>query len=284
MAAAPLGWVVQPPSAEWRQALATRDYFFLYRWTWYEWLGILAPLSLFILLMRFTRRRGDRLLSRFCLSVFLYGAFQQAVATIMLGVPSLVRLTPLQPMRYLQLVYIFMVLIAGCLLGRYCLKASAWRWCAFLLIAGVGMVTPQRALFAGTAHIELPGRTSRNEWLQAFAWIRANTPVDAYFAVDPRYLAAPGNDAHSFRALAERSQLADAIKDPAVVTQVPQLGLEWLREETELARWDHFDIADFERLQRQFGVQWTLVKYPATPGLDCRWHGTMLAVCRIPPG
>lgn len=284
MAVAPLGWVLQPPSLEWRQALATRDYYFLYRWPWYEWLGIVAPLSLFLFARRYAMRRSDDILSRFCFSVFLYGLFQQAIAMIMLAAPGLVRLTPLQPMRYLQLVYIFMVLIAGCLSGRYCLRTSAWRWCAFLLIASVGMAIPQRVLFAGTAHIEWPGGGSKNEWLQAFAWVRANTPVDAYFAVDPRYLAAGGNDAHSFRALAERSQLADAIKDPAVVTQVPQLGPEWLREETALAGWEHFDILDFERLQRQFGVQWVLVKYPANPGLDCQWHGTMLAVCRIPPG
>ena len=42
--------------------------------------------------------------------------------------------------------------------------------------------------------------------------------------MDPNYLAAPGEDYHSFRALAERSQLADAIKDTAVVTKVPELG------------------------------------------------------------
>lgn len=284
MAAAPLGWVLQRPSSEWRQALVTRDYYFLSRWTWYEWLGIVAPLSLFYLARRYAMRRGDPALSGFCLSVFLYGLFQQAVAMIVLVTPGLVRLTPLQPMRYLQLVYIFMVLIAGCCMGRYCLRASAWRWCAFLLIAGTGMTIPQRVLFASTAHIEWPGCGQKNEWLQAFEWIRANTPVDAYFALDPRYLAARGNDDHSFRALAERSQLADAIKDPAVVTQVPELGPKWMGEEMALAGWDGFGIHDFERLQRQFGVQWVLVRYPSTRGLDCEWHGVALAVCRIPPG
>jgi hypothetical protein len=281
-AAVPFGWFLQPPSPEWRQAIATRDYYFLYRWPWYEWLGIVAPLAMFHLLRRSAKRRGDSVLSRFSLAVFLYGLFQQAIAMIVLALPALVRLTPLQPMRYLQLVYIFMVLIVGCLLGRYCLRARAWMWFVFLLSVSIGMIVPQRVLFGATPHIEWPGSSPGNEWLQSFAWIRANTPVDAYFAIDPRYLAAAGNDAHSFRALAERSQLADAIKDPAVVTQVPQLGPEWLREETALTGWEHFRLSDFQRLQQQFGVQWVLVHLPATAGLDCQWHGVTLAVCRIP--
>ena len=86
------------------------------------------------------------------------------------------------------------------------------------------MLAAQRAEFSGSQHIEWPGRAPSNPWLQAFAWIRTNTPTDAYFALDPRYLEAPGEDYHSFRALAERSQMADAIKDTAVVTQVPELG------------------------------------------------------------
>jgi len=49
---------------------------------------------------------------------------------------------------------------------------------------------------------------------------QAQYPVDAYFALDPDYMAAPGEDYHSFRALAERSQLADNIKDASMVTLV----------------------------------------------------------------
>lgn len=281
MAGATLGWIFEPPSATWRQALETRDYYFLSRWTWYEWVGAIAPLVLFVLLRRFAMARGDRALERFAWGVLVYGVLQQGIALVIEYVPGLVRVIPLQPMRYLQLVYVLMVLVAGCLLGRYWLRWSAWRWCGLLLIAGAGMMIPQRALFAGTEHVEWPGQRSRNEWLQAFEWVRENTPEDAYFAIDPRYLAAAGNDAHSFRALAERSVLADAIKDPAVVTQVPQLGPEWIREETALAGWERFGAGDFARVRLQFGVQWVVTKYPAGAGLDCRWHGAALAVCRI---
>ncbi len=220
-AAAPLSWVFTAPTPEWRKALGTRRYWFLFKWTWYEWLGAIGPLVLFWLLRHFAMKQGEKTLARFSLAVVCYGVFQQAIAVVINGVPALARLLPLQPMRFLHLIYFFLTLVAGCLLGKYLLKGSAWRWAVFLVVTNAGMFASQRALVSGTEHLELPGSQSANPWLQAFAWIRQNTPVTAYFAVDPYYLAAPGEDYHSFRALAERSQLADALKDSSVVTQVP---------------------------------------------------------------
>ncbi len=289
--AVPLGWIFEPPTPAWRAALKTRTYFFLYKWAWYEWLGAVAPLLLFGLLWRFARKQGNTLLARFSLAVLLYGVFQLAVAMVMLGIPALIRLAPLQPMRFLQLVYFFMTLMGGCLLGKYLLKAKVWRWAVFLVAINAGMYISQQMLFASSEHLELPGRSTGNEWLQAFDWIRLNTPADAYFALDPRYLAAPGEDYHSFRALAERSQLADDIKDTAVVTQVPELAPVWERQTKAegcepgpgaCSAWAHFRLADFERLKTEFGVDWVLVSYPQPAGLDCRWHSRALAVCKVP--
>lgn len=279
---APLGWIFEPQSPAWRKALDTRAYYYLYKWHWYEWLGALAPLFLFWLLWRVAQKRGETLLARFALAVFVYGVFQQAVAMVMLGSPALVRLTPLQPMRFLHLVYVFLALFAGCLIGKYLLKSVVWRWALFLVVFNGSMYAAQRAQFGASDQIEWPGQRQSNPWLQAFAWIRTNTPADAYFALDPNYLAAPGEDYHSFRALAERSQLADAIKDTAVVTQVPQLGPVWDREVEAQNGWKDFHLADFERLKTEFGVDWVLVSYPPPAGLNCHWHNDALAVCRIP--
>ncbi|MGD0901959.1 MAG: hypothetical protein ABR924_03360, partial [Terracidiphilus sp.] len=142
-AAAPLGWVFAPASPAWRQALDTKTYFFLNRWTWYEWLGALAPLFLFWLLWRVARGRGEVRLARFALAVFAYGVFQQILAMVILVPSSLERIAPLQPMRYLQLVYIFMALAAGGLLGRFLLKARIWRWAVYLLVVNGGMFLVQ---------------------------------------------------------------------------------------------------------------------------------------------
>jgi hypothetical protein len=278
----PLGWIFESPNPAWRQALQSRTYFFLSKWTWYEWLGAVAPLFLFWLLWRIARKRDESSVSRFALAVFLYGAFQLTVAFIMLGFPGLIRLAPMQPMRFLHLIYVFMTLVGGCLVGKYLLKASVWRWALFLLVINGGMFISQRMLFSGSEHLELPGRTSANPWLQAFTWIRQNTPTDAYFALNPEYLAAPGEDYHGFRALAERSQLADDIKDTAVVTQVPELGEVWARQVKAQKGWPGFQLVDFERLKTDFGVDWALVSFPPPAGLDCRWHDDRLSVCQIP--
>jgi hypothetical protein len=118
--------------------------------------------------------------------------------------------------------------------------------------------------------------------VQAFEWVRVNTPADAYFALDPRYLAAPGEGYHNFRALAERSQLTDGIKDTSVVTQVPSLAPIWHEQQAAQAGWARFKLADFERLKKEFGVDWVVVNYPQQAGLDCQWHNDTLAVCRVP--
>jgi hypothetical protein len=281
-AAIPLGWIFEPADPAWRKALDTRTYYYLYKWTWYEWLGAVAPLVLFWLLWRFARKRGETTLARFGAAVLVYGAFHLALAMAILWPDSLVRLTPLQPMRYLHLLYFLLAMVAGCLLGKFALKRNAWRWAAFLLVANGCMFAWQRVEFASSPHLELPGRESANPWLQAFAWVRTNTPENAYFALDPRYMAAPGEDYHSFRALAERSQLADTVKDAVVAAMVPELGRVWVRQVAAEEGWRNFKLQDFERLKTEFGVDWVLVNYPAPDGLTCRWHNSELTACQIP--
>lgn len=281
-AAIPLAWVFVPAGHAWRTALNTRTYYFLYKWTWYEWLGALGPLFFFWVVWRIARKREETVLARFALAVFAYGAFQQALAMVLLWPSSLVRVTPFQPLRYLHLVYLLFVLMAGCLLGRFLLRRSVWRWAVFLVAVNGCMFAWQCFEFSGSQHLELPWREPANPWLQAFAWVRTNTPLDAYFALDPHYLEAPGEDYHGFRALAERSALADGVKDAAVVTIVPELGPEWLRQVQAEQGWSQFTLSDFERLKTGFGVDWVIVSYPPPNGLACRWHNNLLAACQIP--
>jgi hypothetical protein len=286
-AVVPLAWVFESGNAAWHKALDTRVYAHLTQWTWYEWLGALAPILLFALLWRAAEKRGDKMPARFALAVFAYAAFQQILAVVLLAPSAWARLMPLQPMRGLQLTYFFLALVAGGLIGQYCVASGARsltmaRWAAFLLITNGTMLTVQLASFRGTPHIEMPGAKPTNPWLQAFAWIRANTPADAYFALDPAYLRAPGEDFHGFRALAERSSLADEVKDAGVAMQVPELAPIWARQVAAQQDWDHFMLADFERLKTSFGVDWVLVSRPPSPGLACAWHNRSLAVCRIP--
>ena len=277
---APL-WIFEGPSAAWRQALNTRDYYFIGRWTWYEWLGAIAPIFILWAIARYARRVNRPAIAQLSSAAAIYAAFQLAVACIVLLTPALVRLTPMQPMRYLHLVYIFMALLGGGLIGEKILRNQTWRWLALFLPLTIGMFLAQRSLFAGTEHIELPGMASHNPWLRAFAWVRANTPADAYFALDPYYMQLPGEDYHSFRALAQRSVLADAVKDAAVATQVPDLAPLWLDQTQAAARWRHFQKHDFLRLQQQFGINWIVIQGFGVEGLDCPYKNEAVAVCRL---
>jgi len=280
--AAPLAWVFAEGNPGWREALKAHSYYFIYKWAWYEWLGAIAPLALFLLLWRWALKQGETRLARFALAVAAYGVFQQAIAVVMIPPIGWMRLTALQPMRYLHLVYFAMALAGGGLLGRHVLKRVKWRWAVFLVVFNGVMLAAQVAEFPASRHLELPGLAPKNDWIEAFDWVRRNTPVDAYFALDPHYLDEPGEDYHGFRALAERSSLADAVKDAAVVTQIPSLGPAWLEQVEAQKNWQEFKLDDFERLKRRFSVNWVVVRDPPPGGLNCKWHNRTLAVCRVP--
>lgn len=236
----PFAWIFNKPSPGYLKAVTGRHNYYLFDWTWYEWLGAIGPLIIFWVVARVARKQGQLILSRFATAAFLYGAFQQVVAMILLNPKAPPTFYTLEPMRYLQLIYLFMTLVLGAYAGKYLLKASVWRWALFLLLANGGMAYAQRQIFPSSYHIELPGEAPANQWVQAFDWIRQNTPQDAYFAVDPYYMSAPGNDNHSFRALAERSALADAVKDPGIVTKAPELGAAWASQVQAASGWKHF--------------------------------------------
>src|SRR5258707_15673985 len=98
------------------------------------------------------------------------------------------------------------------------------------------MVMVERGTVPASKHRELPyglaGEASAdggNAYQRAFAWIGRNTPKDAFFAMDAQYITKPGEDAQSFRAIAERSVLPDFSKDGGVVTNKPELAAEWLQ-------------------------------------------------------
>jgi hypothetical protein len=274
-------WIFEGPSTAWKAALNTRDYYFIGRWTWYEWLGAIAPVFILWAIARYARRANRPAMSILAGAAAFFAVFQLAAACVVLLTPALIRITPMQPMRYLHLVYILMALLGGGLIGEKLLRGRIWRWIALFLPLALGMFIAQRSLFAGTEHIELPGVTSHNPWLRAFAWVRINTPVDAYFALDPYYMQLPGVDYHSFRALAQRSELADAIKDAAVATQVPDLAPLWQQQTQAVAGWQHFQKQDFLRLQREFGVDWIVVQGSGITGLDCPYKNEAVAVCRL---
>ena len=144
------------------------------------------------------------------------------------------------------------------------------------------MLFAQRQTYPTSPHLEWPGSAPRNPWLEAFAWIRDHTPTNSYFAAGTGYMQRPGEDYHGFRALAERSVLADLAKDSAVATQVPRLSKRWQDEVDAQLGWEHFRLADFQRLKNRFGVDWVLIERPVVEGLQCPYENVAVLVCRVP--
>lgn len=294
----PLGWIFEPASDAWRQAAATRSFYFLGRWHWYEWLGVFAPMALLYGFQWFTQHQAtrdlatragvevdeeDATLHALVMSLLYFGAFQTVVGLAIMLPPGLERLRPFEPMRYLHLLYLLFFLITGGLVGRHLLRAHIYRWLALFIPLCAGMFYAQRQMFPATEHIEWPGASSRNDWLQAFAWIRDNTPTDSLFALDPHYMELPGEDFHGFRALAERSVLADYDKDGGMAARVPSLAPRWLKEVTAQANWPHFQAHDFQRLKKEFGVTWVVISAnaPDQSAMKCPYTNAQVKVCRL---
>ena len=279
---APLGWIFEPTSPAWRMAANTRDYYFLGRWAWYEWLGVFGPLAILWWFRKLAVRDRAMTLSYVTTRLIYFGVFQMVVAISVMLPQTLERLRPMQPMRYLHLLYLLFIVLSGGLLGQKFLTTRWARWTLIFVPLAMGMFVAQRDTYPASAHLEWPGYAPQNPWLKAFAWIREQTPTDAYFAAGPDYMRRPGNEYHSLRALAERSVLAELAKDSAVATQVPRLAPRW-REEVEAQKeWEHFGPADFARLKSKFKVDWVLVERPGGDGLTCPYEDAGLRVCQLP--
>jgi len=204
------------------------------------------------------------------------------VAALVITVPkSMAAWVFLQPMRSLHLLYILFFLFTGGMLGEFVLRRHVWRWLVLFLPLCAAMYFVQRQTFPASPHVEWPGVVPANYWLQAFDWIRENTPQDAYFALDPDHMNSQGEDEHGFRALAERSMLADRVKDSGAVTMFPRLADDWRRQVQAQLGWKDFQSSDFERLHQEFGVTWFVVHKAGGPGLTCVYENATLKVCRL---
>lgn len=280
----PLGALVQPGTPAWQEAARTRWYHYLLCWPWPAWIGIFAPLGLLWWINRFAQQKNLVLLAQVARKLAWFGMVIFVISAALTMPPALERFTPYQPMRGFHLLYILLMLFAGGLLGEFVLKQDAIRWLALFLPIAVAMFYVQRQTLPASPHVELPAAAPRNPWLQAFAWIKASTPNDSYFVLDPRYVELPAEDFHGFRALAERSMMADYVKDSGVALLFPAIAERWQREVHARDGWRKFTATDFHRLRENFGADWALIEnsHPAARELDCPYSNDVVRACRIP--
>jgi hypothetical protein len=284
----PTGFHFAPATGAYREALYTRDYFFIYNWEWYHWLGMLAPMAILAWFWRGKVRGTTPLFAKLSFAMLPFGLLSILAAMVISFTPDLDTFVRLQPLRTFHLITIvFVVLIAG-VFGEYVAKNRAWATGVLVTGLAVGMFFVARATYPHSSQVELPSLTSAsgtssNGWVRTLFWIRNNTPVDAVFAVDSRYLHDDDTDAHGFRAIAERSALADYYKDSGAASLFPQLAPEWKQMSTATYGLNHFNAADFERLKGEYApVSWTVIHGNAPLGLACPYQDSGYAVCRIP--
>ncbi len=281
---AALLWMPLAPaaSAAYHEASKRHGFHYIQRWAWYELLGAVAPLLLFWWFARVARGRHWRLLERVSRALVVYGLIY-LVAALVVDLPARFEaLARLQPLRSLHFLYIVMFVVMGGFLAEYVLKDRVWRWLLLFVPLSLGMFIGQRALFPASAHVEWPGVAPKNPWAQAFVWVRQNTPVNAIFTLDPEYMHIAGEDEVGFRCLAERSRLADQVKDNGVVSMFPPLAEEWWAQVRAQTPWKSFRAEDFSRLKKTYGVSWVVVQQPGVSGLDCAYENSAVQVCRIP--
>jgi hypothetical protein len=117
-----------PPSPAYREAMRFHISHFLPQWQWYEWVGLIAPFAVLILLGRIARSRNLKNLERICRAAVVYELVYIAFALIIAIPQRFEALARLQPLRSLLLVYIFMLMAIGGLVAQYILEDHVWRW------------------------------------------------------------------------------------------------------------------------------------------------------------
>jgi hypothetical protein len=293
--AALMNYRAAPESAAYVRAALTRSYWFPGQWTWYELIGLIAPLAILAAysgLVRRSRRSADQHnsgipgVSALAGMATVLGTTAILVAVLFARPESHSHLVArLQPLRAFQIVYIVMILSLGALLGEYVLGRRIGRWIAAVLLLGMPIFVAQRATYPSTRHIQISEADDENPWVQSFAWARTHTPKDALFALDPDYIHAPGEDGQCFRAIAQRSALPDFSKDGGEASVAPQLAELWqygLHAQRNLGTAIHLyrNSSDASAL-RAVGVSWVILRAKARTDLSCPYSNTAAKVCRI---
>jgi hypothetical protein len=198
--------------------------------------------------------------------------------------PGFMVLAKFQPLRAFHLIYILLFLLP---VTAFIVRVTERRQMAaagLLIAVCTLMFVVQQRTFPASAHVEWPWARDGNEWVQAFDWVRANTPANAVFALDGRYTETPGEDCQGFNARAERSSLADISKDGGAAALFPGIAGDWARQTAATARIEDLSAPAEMQAIADAGASWVLLQRRDAAQLDCPYQNAAVAVCRIAPG
>lgn len=287
VAAAFLAHVFAPPEGPAANAAAlTRTYWYPAQWRWFELAGLIAPLAILATYARLKRRSSAAAVAH---AAVLLGTTAVILAVIFAraGAPTHL-IARLQPLRSFHTVYLLMTIVLGAEVVDRFLKTSRMRWAIAISLLCIPMYIAQRTAYAHSPHLELRESNSRNAWVKAFLWARDHTPNDALFALDSDYISAPGEDAQTFRAIAERSAVPDFSKDGGEASIAPDLALAWVTGSTAQKNLDNLndhspDQADAARhaALAATGADWIILRAAGPTLLPCPYINEAVKVCRL---
>lgn len=270
-------------STAYARVALTRAYWFLGGWHWYELLGLVAPPIVLLLLLRAKSPLNQAAARPVIWMLTVAAALSLVIAALFVSPSSSSFLVArLQPLRVYLTIYILMILALGAYAGEHLLKRSAQRHAAFLVALGGAMAFAQYRIYPHSAHLEYPWAAPANPWVQSFIWIRDHTAPDAVVALDSHYIAAADEDSQNFRAIAQRSSLADYSKDGGIAAITPELTAEWSEGEAVQQGLDRgVDLQELARLQAH-SVSWFVVPSSTPVAIPCAWSNYAVKVCAVP--
>ena len=154
-----------------RDCLLSRTFFFVATWTWYQWIGVFAPLALLWRLSVALPRHTLPAFRRVASSLIPFGLLF-TIAAAMLAIPRLEGYNRLQPMRSFHLLYLIFFILLGGVIGEY--------WIKSIRVALGGAVCSAGTHYGAGAGVHFPG-----ERACGVAGIEQRQHVDLGIPVDP---------------------------------------------------------------------------------------------------
>ena len=273
------------------EAVASRSYYFLAGWRWFEILGLILPL---VLLALVAGRRGQRgALRALALTCVLVGGTCGLVSVCFVHRGQADLLMRIQPLRAFHTIYLLGAILLGGALAKRTRVAgrthpgAAAVYAVALTGLAVGMFALERSTYGPDSHLELPAVLGgpaggdRDQWQKAFLWVRDNTPPSAEFAGDVAFLEDQGESMPGFRALARRGILTDQ-KDEGLASLFPRIAPAWAaRRDREVGLNRMSDAARVATLSGT-GVGWILLAPAAVTGFPCPFHNQVVKACKLP--
>jgi hypothetical protein len=261
-----------------REAVLSRQYYFLSGWHWYEVIGLVGPLLL--MLFASGRSTGRSLAEKLCSTCVLLGTTALLISLCFVHPDHLNLLVRVQVLRIFHTIYILGVILAGGYLAERFWSSQRWVAITPCLLAAIGLFFGGAASYSSNPRFQFGVEDETTPYGQALVWIRGNTPLNASFAIDSDMQQKINQDEVGFRVLTQRSILTD-IKDEGLASLFPKIAPEWKARRDAERGLDRISDRSRTLRLRHFSVDWLILSADARTSFPCPYRNTAVAVCRI---